>query len=104
MLLCRRWFLLHRGMGDCESPMSCLIICLVVAIIPRFPRFDKSFIFWAKIIPVGKPLRHASRASSPFRGAFFDAAPQKPPDSFQRRKGKNRENLKKHLTIPANRI
>ena len=24
------------------------------------------------------PLSHASRASSPFRGAFLDAAPQKP--------------------------
>ena len=25
-----------------------------------------------------QPLSHASRASSPFRGAFLDAAPQKP--------------------------
>ena len=25
------------------------------------------------------PLSHASRASSPFRGAFLDAAPPKPP-------------------------
>jgi hypothetical protein len=33
-------------MGDCESPMSCLIICLVAVIIPRFPRFDKHFLFF----------------------------------------------------------
>ena len=29
MLLCRRSVLLHRGMGELQSPMSCLIICLV---------------------------------------------------------------------------
>ena len=46
---------LHRGMGDCQSPMSCLIICLVAVIIPRFPRFDKYFIFMRKIISVGNP-------------------------------------------------
>ena len=77
MLLCRRCCLLHRGMGDRQSPMSCLIICLVAVIIPRFSLFDKYFLFLRKIIPVGKPLSHASR--SPFRGAFFDAASQKPP-------------------------
>ncbi len=55
MLLCRRFCLLHRGMGECESPMSCLIICLVAVIIPRFPRFDKYFIFMRKIISVGNP-------------------------------------------------
>ena len=43
MLLCRRGFLLHRGMGDFRSPMSCLIICLDAVIIPRFPLVDKSF-------------------------------------------------------------
>ena len=43
MLLCRSVPLLHRGMGDCESPMSCLIICLVAVIIPRFTRVDKYF-------------------------------------------------------------
>ena len=43
MLLCRSRFLLHRGMGDGESPMSCLIICLDAVIIPRFPCFDKYF-------------------------------------------------------------
>ena len=41
MLLCRSLILLHRGMGEYQSPMSCLIICLVAVIISRFPRFDK---------------------------------------------------------------
>jgi len=45
MLLCRRSFLLHRGMGEYQSPMSCLIICLVAVIIPRFSLFDKYFIY-----------------------------------------------------------
>ena len=45
MLLCRSVLLLHRGMGDGESPMSCLIICLVAVIIPRFSLFDKYFIY-----------------------------------------------------------
>ena len=42
-------------MGDCQSPMSCLIICLVAVIIPRFPRFNKHFLFLMKIISVGNP-------------------------------------------------
>ncbi len=78
MLLCRSSVLLHRGMGDGQSPMSCLIICLVVAIIPRFSRFDKSFIFWQKLfLPESRTPQ--SRFALPFQGSFFDAAPQKPP-------------------------
>ena len=53
MLLCRRFFLLHRGMGECESPMSCLIICLVAVIIPRFTRFDKYFLHYKKLFLLG---------------------------------------------------
>ncbi len=81
MLLCRRVILLHRGMGDGQSPMSCLIICLDAVIIPRFPLVDKSF---PKVsftdaplkifsLPVKQtnPLRHASRASSRFQGSLF---------------------------------
>ena len=77
MLLCRSWFLLHRGMGDPLSPMSCLIICLDAVIIPRFSRFDKCFFFDRNYFfwETAQPLRHASRASSPERGAFLDAAP-----------------------------
>ena len=72
MLLCRRWFLLHRGMGDCESPMSCLIICLVAVIIPRFPRIDKSFLWGVKIISVGKRTPQSRFACQlPFQGSLF---------------------------------
>ena len=79
MLLCRRVFLLHRGMGDCESPMSCLIICLVAVIIPRFSRFDKSFIFWEKLF-LPESRTPPSRFAAPLSGEpFLDFAPQKPP-------------------------
>ena len=78
MLLCRRVRLLHRGMGDFRSPMSCLIICLDVVIIPRFPLVDKSFPKKNYFCREAEPLSHAARASSPFRGAFLYAAPQKP--------------------------
>ena len=70
MLLCRSVPLLHRGMGDGESPMSCLIICLDAVIIPRFPCFDKCFFFDRNYFfwETAQPLRHASRANSPERG------------------------------------
>ena len=72
MLLCRRLVLLHRGMGDCESPMSCLIICLDAVIIPHFPCFDKSFIFWAKIISAGKQNPSVTlRVPAPLSGEPF---------------------------------
>ena len=78
MLLCRSSVLLHRGMGECESPMSCLVICLVAVIIPRFPRFDKYFIFMRKIISVKTPQSRFA-CQLPFQGSLFDVAPQKPP-------------------------
>ena len=63
---------LHRGMGDCQSPMSCLIICLVAVIIPRFPRIDKSFLWGVKIISVGKRTPQSRFACQlPFQGSLF---------------------------------
>ena len=44
MLLCRRYTLLHRDMGDGNPPCPAFI-CLVILIIARFGQHDKTLIY-----------------------------------------------------------
>ena len=73
MLLCRRVILLHRGMGDCNRPCPASLFASMLLSYHVFLALTSSFFLLEKLFLMGnsKPLSHASRASSPFRGAFF---------------------------------
>ena len=78
MLLCRRSLLLHRGMGEVSRPCPALLFASLLLSYHVFLALT-SLLFFGKnyFCRKAEPLSHASR--SPFRGAFFDAAPPKPP-------------------------
>ena len=65
-LLCRRVWLLHRGMGNPHSSCPAFFICLIVPIIPLFLWDDKSFVkyfhAWRRPVFSEKSSRRSNKA------------------------------------------
>ena len=80
MLLCRSSLSCIGAWVTANRPCPALLFASLLLSYHVFPALT-SLLFFGKnyFCRKAEPFRHAARASSPFRGAFFDAALQQPP-------------------------